>query len=195
MLSISSIPPLGQAKLFDCNRRSRFMRPANVLSVPIEIIAITVSFFVLSALNRNVIQPIMAQSTPSSFIPIRIHCGGQRFVDPITEHLWLGGNVYNKNRYGRNYDKPCYSNNTAIALPSSTISAPSTIYCGHKFFKVNDDTVQEFQYDVPVPSSTANSNQKYTARLHFAETVCSIRFVDCCLRDFDGGNFITYTYC
>jgi Malectin domain len=109
---------------------------------------------------------LVAEVIGQTFKPIRINCGGPKYVDPATNITWLaessGFNVGNK---GGNLKK-CTNSTTAIANATATLQ---NLYCCHRFFRSVGSAldVEPFQYSIPVLNITSS----YTVRLHFAEIV------------------------
>jgi DNA-directed RNA polymerase subunit RPC12/RpoP len=93
------------------------------------------------------------------FIPIRINCGGPRYVDPDTKFVWRGDS---KNFVTTGY-KESRCSNQSLTIANATM-AMRGIYCSNRFFKPR---VASQHYTITVPNTTA----LYIVRLHFAELV------------------------
>ena len=97
------------------------------------------------------------------FDPIRINCGGPRYIDPDTKFVWKGdSSVYFTKSY-----QTSKCNNGALTIANTTKSMRQ-IYCSYRFFKPRADLQQSY-YSIPVLNTTAS----YIVRLHFAEIVSS----------------------
>jgi Malectin domain len=91
----------------------------------------------------------------SRFEPVRINCGGPKFIDPRTNFTW-GADTYFTN--GKQFSV-CSDPRVVI---SNTTSTMRTLYCSNRF---NTATMK---YNIPVLKTI----ESYMVRLHFAELVC-----------------------
>jgi hypothetical protein len=104
------------------------------------------------------------------FDPVRINCGGPRYVDPDTKLVWKGDSSVSVTKSYKT--SKCHNRYVIIANTTKTMRE---IYCSNRFFKISADTtgsmLQPSFYTIPVLNTTAS----YIVRLHFAEVVrCTV---------------------
>ena len=92
----------------------------------------------------------------TNFAPLRLNCGGSRYVDPVTKFVWLG----DSSQFVTSGSKQCSCSSTI----ANTTSSMRAIYCCNRYFK---PSVNSQHYTIPVLNTTTS----YTIRLHFAELV------------------------
>jgi Malectin domain len=95
----------------------------------------------------------------TNFAPLRINCGGPRYVDPDTKFVWLGDST----RYVTTGSTESLCSNQSLTIANTTKSMRG-IYCCNRFFRPR---LESQHYTIPVLNSTAS----YLIRLHFAELV------------------------
>ena len=100
----------------------------------------------------------------TKFQPVRINCGGPRYVDPGTNFLWIN----DSNTYVTSGTKSSKCNDSFLTI-SNTTKSMRAIYCSNRSFK---PSAQPNLYTIPVLNTTAS----YIVRLHFAELVCHNQF-------------------
>ena len=100
----------------------------------------------------------------TKFEPVRINCGGPRYVDPVTRLVWVSDSSKYVTR-----GTPVSKCNDRFLTFVNTTSSMREIYCSHRSFKPSFD-VQPNYYTIPVLNTTSS----YIVRLHFAEMVCYV---------------------
>lgn len=93
------------------------------------------------------------------FTPIRLNCGGPRYVDPVTKFVWRG----DSKKYVTTGFKESRCSIQSLTLANATKSMRN-IYCSNRFFKRRPYSQH---YAITVLNTTAS----YIVRLHFAELV------------------------
>ena len=101
----------------------------------------------------------------TKFTPLRINCGGARYVDPDTNFEWTGDST----KYVTTGFKESICSNPSLPIANTTKSMRG-IYCCNRFFKPSLDSQH---YTISVLNTTAS----YTIRLHFAELVSHCQFL------------------
>jgi hypothetical protein len=114
---------------------------------------------------------LLMQSTSvvsqNRFVPVRINCGGPKFIDPNSNITWRADKYFTT---GSSFSD-CEDPKVGITNTSDTMR---TIYCSNRSYKGNYK-LRPFRYNIPVLSTNAT----YIVRLHFAELVSKmhVRFV------------------
>jgi Malectin domain len=103
----------------------------------------------------------------SKFEPIRINCGGSRFVDPVTNFLWINDST----KYVTKGTQVSRCNDRFLTIANTTKSMRE-VYCSNRSFKTSV-ALESNQYVIPV----LNTNASYIVRLHFAELVSHENFL------------------
>lgn len=103
----------------------------------------------------------LAAAQTIKFEPIRINCGGPRYVDPNTKFVWKG----DSSKFATKSYQMSKCNNRFVTITNTTTSMRQ-IYCSNRFFKPSAN-IQPSYYSIPVLNTIAS----YIVRLHFAEMV------------------------
>jgi hypothetical protein len=101
-----------------------------------------------------ILSPTVVISQTSRFEPLRMNCGGTRFIDPVTNYTWRTDTYY----LNGNDVSQCSNQQVTI---SNTTTSMRALYCS------NRDSRTNIKYNIPVLSTTS----AYIVRLHFAELV------------------------
>jgi Malectin domain len=116
---------------------------------------------------------VTAQQT--TFQPIRINCGGPRYIDPTTQAVWLADSTttYNEGNKGRRMNRCGVQSLTIDNLASPSMR---TIYCSNRYYRTLGNVLDAppFQYQIPVSN---DASAQYTVRLHFADLVRKCRYL------------------
>jgi hypothetical protein len=118
---------------------------------------------------------VQAQPATPTFQRISINCGGQRFVDPVTNKLWQNESQYLLPLtlgYARSV---CFLPDYQISNIVTSV-APYNVYCSQRQFRSTIDPAP-YIYRIPVPNTIFNAANNpigytYQAIFHFTELVC-----------------------
>lgn len=134
---------------YQFHRGSIKMKPALLVPNLAKVIVWMIRIIALSAVVTAQIH----------FTPIRINCGGPRYVDPVTKYVWRG----DSKKYVTTGFKESRCSIQSLTIANTTKSMRD-VYCCNRFFKRRADSQH---YAITVPNTTAS----YIVRLHFAELV------------------------
>jgi hypothetical protein len=136
------------------------VNPAKVAKCLLHVTKACIGLFLIS----TYFQVVTAQT---KFEPVRINCGGSRYVDPVTKFVWINDST----KYVTSGTQVSSCSDRFLVI-SNTTKSMREVYCSNRSFKQSSSPLSNI-YTIPV----LNTTESYVVRLHFAEMVCHVAFV------------------